>query len=80
MLFDPSDGLANFMQLTKMSWDFKTFILVLGIGYIALAWVAENYVLPRLAKYLGTVKQYFTKKPKLRKAYKNILEDMRTTR
>ncbi|RDW89391.1 cation-transporting ATPase-1 [Coleophoma cylindrospora] len=78
MLFDPSEGLASFMQLTKMPWDFKIFILVLGIGYIALAWVAENYLLPRLAKFLGLVKQYLTKQPKQRKAYKLILEKMRT--
>ena len=76
MLFDPSDWLAKFMQLTAMSWDFKIFILVLGIGYIALAWASENYLLPRLAKYLGVLKTSITRRPKQRKAYKLVLEKM----
>lgn len=78
MLFDPSDSLAKFMQLTKMSWDFRSFILALGVGYIALAWTSENFVLPRLAKYLGILKTSITRKPKQRKAYKLVLEQMRT--
>jgi cation-transporting ATPase 13A2 len=80
MLFDPSKWLAKFMQLTPMSWDFKSFILVLGIGYIALAWIAENYLLPRLAKYLGFLKTSITRKPKQRKAYKLVLEQIYTLR
>jgi cation-transporting ATPase 13A2 len=78
MLFDPSESVAKFMQLTKMSWDFRSFILALGIGYIALAWASENYLLPRLAKYLGSLKTAVTRKPKQRKAYKIVLEQMRT--
>jgi len=78
MLFDPSDWLAKFMQLTKMSWGFRTFILVLGIGYIALAWISEHYLFPGLAKYLGALKIRVTGKPKERKAYKIVLEQMRT--
>ncbi|KAF4634651.1 hypothetical protein G7Y89_g3450 [Cudoniella acicularis] len=77
ILFDPSQGVANFMQLTKMTWDFKTFLLSLGVGYIALAWTSENYLLPRLAKYLGHLKTYISRKPKKRKQYKVILEEMR---
>jgi cation-transporting ATPase 13A2 len=78
MLFDPSESVAKFMQLTKMSWDFRSFVLALGIGYIVLAWSSENYVLPRLAKYLGKLKTTVTRKPKRRKAYKIVLEEMRT--
>jgi cation-transporting P-type ATPase 13A2 len=78
MLFDPSESVAKFMQLTKMSWDFKSFILILGIGYIASAWASENYLLPRLAKYLGSLKTAIMRKPKQRKAYKIVLEKMRT--
>jgi cation-transporting ATPase 13A2 len=78
MLVDPSEWLASFMQLTKMGGDFKTFILILGIGYIALAWTSEHYIFPRLAKYIGVLKTYLTRTPKERKMYKNILEQMRT--
>ena len=79
MLFDPSESVAKFMQLTKMSWDFRLFILILGIGFIALAWTSENYLLPRLAKYLGKLNTAVTRKPKKRKAYKTVLEEMRTS-
>jgi len=78
LLFDPSEWLANFMQLTKMSWDFKSFILLLGIGYIALAWTSENYILPRLARYLGVLKTSITGRPKKRKAYKIFQEQLRS--
>jgi cation-transporting ATPase 13A2 len=78
MLVDPSPSLAKFMQLTKMGTDFKAFILLLGIGYIALAWTSEHYIFPRLAKYIGILKACITGKPKERKMYKTVLEDMRT--
>lgn len=78
MLIDPSEWLSTVMQLTYMTWDFKSFILILAIGYIALSWVSENYVLPKLAKYLGVLKTSLTREPKQRKAYKNVLEQMRS--
>jgi len=78
MLLDPSQALARFMQLTYLSWEFKSFILVLGVGYIAMGWTSENFLLPRLAKYLGILKTSITKKPKQRKTYKRVIEQMRT--
>lgn len=77
MLFDPSEWLSDFMQLTAMTLDFKTFILVLGIGYISVAWTSENYVLPRLAKWLGYVKEKVLRREKSRKTYKLVAEEMR---
>jgi len=77
MLLDPSKWLAQFMQLTEMTIDFRIFILILGIGYFGLAWSAEKYVLPRVAKVLGHIIQSFKKKPKQRKAYKLVQEKMR---
>jgi cation-transporting ATPase 13A2 len=78
MLFDPSEWLADFMELTKMSWDFKCFILALGLGYIALAWTSEHYIFPRFAKYIGVLKTWVSRTPKERKAYKTVLEQMQT--
>jgi cation-transporting P-type ATPase 13A2 len=78
MLFDPSVGVSNFMELTFMTWDFKMFILALGVGYIAVAWTAENYLLPGLAKYLGQIKTSVTGKAKVRKQYKVIMAEMQT--
>jgi len=79
LLFDPSAGVSKFMQLTPMTWDFKFFILLLGIGYIVLAWTSEHYILPRLAKYLGILKTVLTRSPKQRKTYKLVLDQMRTS-
>jgi len=76
MLLDPSKWLSQFMQLTDMRWDFKLFVLVLGLGYILLAWVSENFMFPRLAKILGHVQTWVTRKPKQRKTYKLVLEQM----
>jgi cation-transporting ATPase 13A3/4/5 len=76
LLFDPSDWLAKFMQLTPMSWDFRVFILMLGIGYFAVAWTSEKYLFLRLAKYMGIAKISITQKPKQRKKYKLVQEEM----
>ena len=76
MLFDPSEWLANFMQLTEMSWDFRGFILALGIGYIFLAWTSEQYVFPELAKYLGFLQTWITGTPKKRETYELVLDEM----
>jgi hypothetical protein len=75
MLFDPADWLASFMQLTTLTWDFKVFIFVLGVGYFFLAWVFEQYIFPRVAKFVGIAKQKMGKK-KERKAYKLVQERM----
>ena len=76
MLSDPSYWLTKFMQLTYMTWDFRSFILVLGMGYVALAWISENYILPRLAKYIGVLHAWVTRTPKQRKVYKLVQEEM----
>ena len=77
MLFDPAAWLASFMQLTNMALDFRAFILVLGCAYLCLAWSAEKYFLPRLAKLLGVAKERLGRMPKRRKVYKIIQERMR---
>lgn len=76
MLVDPSKSVSDFMQLTPMQWDFKLFILALGVGYISLSWASENFLFPRLAKAIGVLQTWITKKPKERKKYKLVLEEM----
>lgn len=77
MLFDPAQWLVSFMQLTDLALDFRVFILILGIGYFVLAWVAEKYLLPRLVKLIGRAKESMTGKKKEKKMYKMIQEEMR---
>jgi hypothetical protein len=64
------------MQLTDMPIPFRLFVLVLGLGYLVVSWMSENYVLPRLAKLVGQAKQWLGRSPKQRKMYKVIGERM----
>lgn len=77
MLFDPAMWLVNLMQLTPMSAGFKVFLLALGLGNFALAYVNEKFVLPVLAKWIGLTKVMLNPKwRKKRKEYKLISENM----
>ena len=78
MLFDPSAGLAEFMQLTYLSVTFKLFIIVLATGGFAVAYVSERSIFIWLARIIGNV--YAQLRPshkKKRKEYKLLLEKMR---
>jgi cation-transporting ATPase 13A3/4/5 len=78
MLFDPADWVMSFMELTYMDVPFKFFILGLGLGNFALAYITERFVFPALAKWIGVFKVKINPKwKKTRKQYKVILESMR---
>jgi cation-transporting P-type ATPase 13A2 len=77
MILGPAHWVKHLMQLTKISWDFKLYIIGLGMVYVGLAWIGENYVFQPLARTIGRVKAALTKRTKKRKEYKVILEAMR---
>jgi cation-transporting P-type ATPase 13A2 len=77
MLFDPAPWLYELMQLTWMSINFRIFILVLGIGYFATAYLTERLVFPGLARWFGKLYLRFRGRRKKRKEYKVIAEGMR---
>ncbi|KAF2790819.1 hypothetical protein K505DRAFT_281902 [Melanomma pulvis-pyrius CBS 109.77] len=78
MLFDPAQWLIKLMQLTYLDTTFKIFILALGLGNFAIAYVSEKYILTALAKWIGIWKVKMNPKwKKKRKAYKEITESMR---
>ena len=77
MLLDPGTWLAHLMQLTPMPTNFKLFILVLAIGDFAFAWMAEIYIYPCTARFLGRVfKALRPRRKKRRKEYKSVLADL----
>ncbi|KAF3031926.1 hypothetical protein E8E12_001710 [Didymella heteroderae] len=78
MLFDPADWVMSVMELTDMDVPFKVFLLVLGLGNFAVAYLAEGYLLPGLAKWIGVleVKIGGEKWRKQRKQYKVIQESI----
>ncbi|KAI8633116.1 hypothetical protein F5Y19DRAFT_462264 [Xylariaceae sp. FL1651] len=78
MVFAPARWLRKLMQLTRISTSFKITLLVLGIVYLVLAWIAENYVFQRLAHAIGKVRNKLKKKAKKRKEYKVIAEHMQS--
>ncbi|KAF2999283.1 hypothetical protein E8E13_004058 [Curvularia kusanoi] len=79
MLFDPADAVMDAMELTDMDTAYKFFILALGLGNFAVAYLAETLLLPGLAKWIGVVKVKVGGEgwKKKRKEYKVILEGMR---
>ncbi|KAH8733206.1 hypothetical protein GQ44DRAFT_697072 [Phaeosphaeriaceae sp. PMI808] len=78
MLFDPSALVMRNMELTYLDTSFKFFILALGLGNFVAAYVAERYVFPGLAKWIGAAKVRVNPRwRKERKVYKVILEGMR---
>lgn len=76
MVLSPPRWLSKFMQLTYVSWDFKLFMIGLGALYLALAWTGEHWVFQPLARLFGRMKQSVFKRPKKRKEYKLIQEQM----
>jgi len=76
MVLEPADWLRKLMQLTKMSYSFKTTLIALGVIYFVLSWVSENYIFPHLSRALGKAKLALSNKPKQRKEYKVIAERM----
>ncbi|KAI3323123.1 hypothetical protein HD806DRAFT_498036 [Xylariaceae sp. AK1471] len=78
MVFAPARWLRKLMQLTSISTSFKITLLMLGLAYLALAWMCENYLFQRLARAIGKAKNAITKTAKKRKEYKVVLERMQS--
>ncbi|KAF2181795.1 hypothetical protein K469DRAFT_752656 [Zopfia rhizophila CBS 207.26] len=79
MLFGPAKWLVKLMELTYVDMSFKFFVLALGMGNLACAYASERFLLPKLARWIGVMKIKINPKwRKKRKAYKEILEGMRT--
>jgi cation-transporting ATPase 13A3/4/5 len=60
-----------------MSWDYKSFLVLLGLGYFALTWMYEKFISLRLARFLGAANEWCTGRAKTRKQYKLIQEAMK---
>lgn len=78
MVLSPAHWLKNWMELTRMSWDYKLFLMGLGAMYLVLAWGFERYLAVPLARYLGEARERITGRIKRRKGYKMIQEGMRS--
>ena len=76
MVLQPAKALTDLMELTRLSWGFKFFVIALGGAYLALSWAGESYVFHRLARAIGQIKQKAMNKSKKRKEYKIIQEGM----
>lgn len=76
MVLGPAHWLKHGMQLTKISWDFKLYLITLGLVYFGAAWSGEHYLFQRIARVLGKLRQAATGQRKTRKQYKVIREEM----
>ena len=78
MLLDPARWLADFMDLTEMSLNYELFLLVLAVIGFGIAYGAERYLLPAMAKFVGRLNRILRPShQKKRKQYKEILEAMK---
>ncbi|RYN49596.1 putative cation-transporting ATPase [Alternaria tenuissima] len=79
MLFDPAAWVMSAMELTYLDTPFKVFIMALGLGNFAMAYLGENMLFPGLSKWIGVAKVKFGGQgmQKKRKEYKIIQENMR---
>jgi cation-transporting P-type ATPase 13A2 len=78
MLLDPAQWVANFMDLTEMSLDYKLFLLGLALIGFVVAYFAERHIFQLLAKYIGRLNRRLRPShPKKRKRYKEVLEEIR---
>lgn len=77
MLLDPARWLSRFMDLTEMSLTYEVYLLLLAAVGFGIAYIAERYFFPVLAKGIGRLnKRIRPTRGKKRKQYKEILEDM----
>ena len=77
MLLDPAEWLQSFMDLTNMSLEYELFLLALALVGFVIAYLAEQYLLPQMAKWVGQLnKKLRTSHQKKRKQYKVIQEDI----
>lgn len=65
------------MQLSSMSRSYSWFLVLLGLVFLAVAWVYEKMLALPLARFLGVVIKWITGHAKTRKQYKVIQEDLR---
>jgi cation-transporting ATPase 13A2 len=78
MLFDPSQAVAEWMELTYVDIPFRVFLLVLGLGNFVAAYVCERFVFVGMGKWIGVVMVWVNPGwRKERKQYKVIAEGMR---
>lgn len=78
MLFATPDWLFRLMQLTPMPTSFKILLFFMGLVQLGIGGAGEQYVLPKLAKGVGILKEKASGgKGKDRKMYKVLEEEMR---
>lgn len=78
MLFATPDWLFRLMQLTPMPTSFKVLLFFMGLVQLGIGGAGEQYVLPKLAKGVGILKEKVSGgKGKDRKRYKVLEEEMR---
>ncbi|KAK2598982.1 hypothetical protein QQS21_005587 [Conoideocrella luteorostrata] len=76
MVLGPAHWLKKLMELSRIEWNYKLFLLLLGLAYFVIAWIFDKYLATPLARSLGQIKVRVTGKAKNRKQYKVIREEM----
>lgn len=74
MILHPAHWLKDTMELTHMDFDYRVFLIGLGLFYLGAAWAFHKYISAAMAKVLGRLMLAVTKGKKQRKEYKTIRE------
>lgn len=61
-----------------MPWEYRLFLVGLGLLYLGVAWVFERHAATPLSGVFGKIKIAATGRQKQRKQYKQIRDGLRT--
>ncbi|OAA45189.1 ATPase type 13A2 [Beauveria brongniartii RCEF 3172] len=78
MIAGSSIWLNKLMELTKMPWEYRLFLVSLGLLYLGVAWVFERHAAIPLSRFFGKIKIAATGHRKQGKQYKQIRDGLRT--
>ncbi|KAM3548455.1 hypothetical protein ARSEF4850_009404 [Beauveria asiatica] len=78
MVAGSSRWLNKLMELTKMPWEYRLFLVSLGLLYLGVGWVFERHAAIPLSRVFGKIKIAATGHRKQGKQYKQIRDGLRT--
>ncbi|KAM3513218.1 hypothetical protein MY11210_003160 [Beauveria gryllotalpidicola] len=78
MISGSSKWLNELMELTKMPWEYRLFLVGLGLLYLGVGWVFERHAATSLSRFFGKIKIAATGNQKQGKQYKKIRDGLRT--
>lgn len=78
MMTGSSKIFTRIMQLTRMSTEYKIFLVFLALCSLTISWISEKRLFPYLARVVGRgLLRLRPNRQKKRRQYKVVQEEMR---